>query len=231
MSLPNKIIIIDNPDKSYHEHWFNNRNALNIPHPFRCIISGKPNCGKSTVVLNLIIRAQPEFQQIYVIHVDSGYTKEYNEIDAEYLDEIPDPKFWTGEHKTLVVLDDIELSNLDKIQKGNLDRLFGYVSTHKNISVILTSQNAFVIPTTIRRCTNLFILYKSPDLTHLAQLAGKTGMDKLKFMELFKQHITSYHDALWLDYTVNSPYPIRKNGYEVLERANDTNDTVIDDSI
>ena len=44
-SLPNKIIPIPNPDKTFHESWSNSRNPLNIPHPFRCVCLGPPNVG------------------------------------------------------------------------------------------------------------------------------------------------------------------------------------------
>ncbi len=57
------------------------------------------------------------------------------------LTTIPFPDQWPGKDKTLVVVDDMELKTLKKEQRMALDRLFGYVSTHKNISVRLSSQN------------------------------------------------------------------------------------------
>ena len=53
--LPNELIPIHNADKDFHESWYRGRNALNIPHPWRAVILGKPNSGKSTVIKNLLI--------------------------------------------------------------------------------------------------------------------------------------------------------------------------------
>jgi hypothetical protein len=43
--LPNKILALPNADKAFHEKWYKGRNHLNIPHPFRCVALGPPNCG------------------------------------------------------------------------------------------------------------------------------------------------------------------------------------------
>ena len=38
MKLPNKILALPNPDKEFYKRWYRNRNALNIPHPFRLLL-------------------------------------------------------------------------------------------------------------------------------------------------------------------------------------------------
>ena len=67
--LPKKILPIDNPDKEFHEAWDDKRDMLNIPHPFRSVLLGPPNVGKTTVVKNLIIRQDPPFEEIFVFIV------------------------------------------------------------------------------------------------------------------------------------------------------------------
>lgn len=220
VKLPNKIIHIPNPDKKFHEKWNKNRNMLNIPHPFRALCFGPPNVGKTTVVKNILIRAKPKFKQVYVIHCDGNYTKEYDDLGdgMEMLDEIPAPNEWEGIDKTLVVIDDLELKSLNKIQKRNLDRLFGYCSTHKNISIILNSQDAFNIPPIVRRCSNMFVLWRSNDMDSMYNICRRSGIRKKMFLELFENVIVNYHDSLWLDSTVNTPYPIRKNGFEIIKK-------------
>ena len=69
------------------------------------------------VAKNLIIRADPPFQEIIVIHCDPEYTKEYDDIDVELLGEVPAPDEFEGEVKTLVVLDDLEFKSMNKVQK------------------------------------------------------------------------------------------------------------------
>ena len=66
VKLPKELIKIDNPDKKWHEHWHEKRNPLNIIHPFRCLIFGSPNTGKTTNIKNIILRANPIFKKIYV---------------------------------------------------------------------------------------------------------------------------------------------------------------------
>lgn len=215
--LPNKIIPLSNPDKKFHEKWSESRNKLNFPHPWRCVLLGPPNCGKGTVVKNLILRAKPEFEEIICIHCDPDYTNEWEDVDAEMLNEIPPPEEWVGEVKTLVILDDLEFKGLDKTQKSNLDRLFGFVSTHKNISVALCAQDAFNVPACVRRCANIWILWQSPDIDAMATVARKSGVNSKAFKNIFDNLIENSHDSLWLDMTYKTPYPKRRNGFEIIK--------------
>ena len=221
LRLPNKIIPLPNPDKAFHEKWYEGRNMLNIPHPFRCVCLGPPNVGKTTIVKNLLLRAKPEFEEVVVIHCDGGYTKEYNDLgdSVEMLSEIPAPEDWEGETKTLVVLDDLEFKGMNKDQKRNLDRLFGYVSTHKNISCILCSQDAFNVPPIVRRCSNLWVLWRCPDLDAMSVCARKTGLRADNFNYIFNKLMLDHKDSLWIDMTDKTPYKMRKNGYTIIEKV------------
>lgn len=233
--LPNKILALPNPDKEFHESWYTNRNMLNIPHPFRSVCLGPPNVGKTTIVKNILLRAKPPFEEVFVIHCDSGYTKEYDDIgeNVTIMDSIPAPSEWEGLVKTLVVLDDLEFKGMNKEQRRNLDRLFGYVSTHKNISCILCSQDAFNVPPIVRRCSNLWVLWRMMDLDALACCARKTGMKASNFNTIFNQLMLEPKDSLWLDMTDKSPYPMRKNGYTVItkEDGNDTQKEILNHDV
>ncbi len=218
MSLPNRLIPIHNEDKEFHERWKKGRNMLNFPHPFRMVAMGKPNCGKTTVVKNIIMRAEPPFTRIVVCHCDPENTKEYNDLgDITMLSEIPTPQEWEGdEEKTLVILDDMEFKGMGKEQKRNLDRLFGYVSTHKNISCILTAQDTFNIPTIVRRCSNLWVVWKCEDIDSMSMIARKAGILPKTFKKIFDTLLPGTRDSLWIDNTDSSPYKLRKNGYELI---------------
>ena len=218
--LPNKIIPISNADKSFHEKWYDKRNMLNIPHPFRACCLGPPNVGKSTVIKNLIIRQHPPFEEIFVIHCDAENTKEYQDLGEEVhmLSSIPAPEDWEGKVKTLCIIDDLELKTLKQDQKRCLDRLFGYVSTHKNISVILASQDPFNVPPIVRRCSNLWILWRCPDLDSMSVCARKTGLRANNFNTIFNKLMLNSKDSLWLDSTDRSPYPMRKNGFTLIKK-------------
>ena len=173
------------------------------------------------VIKNLLLRADPPFEEIMLVHCNAEYTKEYDDIDVKILAEIPAPKDFEGEQKTLVIIDDIDLTSLSKQQKGCLDRLFGSVSTHMNVSVHLTSQDPFNIPASVRRCSNVFVLYKSPDLDSMACVSRKTGFKSKDLHTIFKQLFKDQHESLWIDLTTKSPYPLRKNGYQMIQK-NDT---------
>ena len=234
MRLPNEILALPNADKAFHEKWTKHRNILNIPHPFRCVALGPPNCGKSTIVKNLLLRAKPPFEEVKVIHCDPDFTQEYDDVGAEMLSEIPAPEEWEGEVKTLVILDDLEFKGMNKQQKRNLDRLFGFVSTHKNISCILCSQDTFNVPPCVRRCSNLWILWRCPDLDAMSTCARKSGMSAKSFNTVFDQLDLNGHNSLWIDMTDRSPYPMRKNGFTIVtkvEGSKSKKETIADDSL
>lgn len=215
--IPNKLLHLQNPDKEFHEEWTKNRNLLNFPHPFRCVLLGPPNCGKTSLIKNVIMRAEPDYEEIYVVHCDSNYTKEYDDLGDSciLLDEIPQPSDWRGEVKTLVVLDDLEYKFMDKLQKQSLDRLFGYVSTHKNISCCLAAQDCFNVPPIVRRCSNVWFLWQMADINAMSAVASRTGMESHRFKKIFSK-FKSYHDSLCIDMTNKSPMGLRKNGFEAI---------------
>ena len=217
MSNKNQLYIIKNDDKEFHEKWTKGRHMMNIPHPFRAVLCGPPNCGKSTLIKNLIMFNKPYFKEIIVIHCDPEYTKEYDDLECELISEIPAPNEFEGKDKTLVILDDLEYKNLTKEQKKNLDRLFGFVSTHKNISVCLTAQDVFNIPAGVRRCANLWLLWRICDLDALIRIARKLNYTNKQLKYLFDNYIDNTHDFIMVDNSHKTPYPLRKNGTELID--------------
>ena len=216
--LPKKIIVLPNADKGYHEKWYFGRDLMNIPHPFRMVIASRPNSGKSNIIKNILLRtgvSKEPFQEVIIVHCDSDYTKEFDDIDCEMMNDIPSPEQFLGQVKTLVILEDISLIGMNKEQKSNLDRLFSFCSTHKHCSVILTNQNPFSIQPNIRRCCNFFIFWDSHDVDSLSTLARKSGLTGDEMRRIFKT-FTDFHDSLWIDLTPGSPARLRKNCYDIL---------------
>jgi len=160
------------------------------------------------------MRAEKPFQTVVIVHCDSLYTQEYKDIDnCVMLDKIPAPEEWPGNRKMLVILEDLEFKGMNKQQKQALDRLFGYVSTHKNISVALCAQDAFNVPPCVRRCSNLFVLWKCPDMDSMNLVARKAGMTARKLNKLFETHVRAPKDSIWVDLSDHSPAPLRLNGF------------------
>jgi hypothetical protein len=138
--------------------------------------------------------------------------------------EVPDKSAWDGQIKTLVILDDLDYSGMDKTQLKNLSDLFRYVSSHLQISLICVQQDCFQIPPIVRRCCNLFVFWRTHDMQSLAQAAKKTGMTASELTNIFKGLMHNYYDSLWIDLTKDSPMPLRKNGYIPITRSEDVKD-------
>lgn len=210
--LINKLFVLKNPDKAFHEKWTQSRNMLNIPHPFQCLLLGRPNCGKTSTVKNILIRQNPPFERMVVVHCSPDYTKEYDDCDAQIVEEIPPREDFDCGKKTLVVLEDIDFKNLSKEQKHRLNRMYGNWSTHNSISIISTSQDFFELDPIVRRCTNLWVLWPGIDLNEMSQIARKVGLNTNKLTTLFNLCKTK-HDSIWIDQTKGSPHHLRFNGF------------------
>jgi len=130
--------------------------------------------------------------------------------------DIPAPEDFDSTKKTLCILEDLNYLNMGKEQKGRLERLFGYASTHKNVSCMLTAQDPFRILPTVRRCTNLFVLWNNSDGDMLRVLARKMSLPSDTLQTILQHQCSGAHDSLWLDFTANTPAQIRKNGYELV---------------
>jgi hypothetical protein len=215
----NQLVFLKNKDKDFHEKWYQGRNLLNIPHPFRALLFGSPNSGKTNMIFNLIMRANPPFQKIYILHPDPD-SKEYSVLDDNcvMLNEIPEIDFCDPDCKNLLIVDDIELKTLKKQEKARLDRICSYSSTHRNLSICCTSQDCFNVPPTIRRSANIFFLYKNvPDLSSLATVASRTGLNSTQLFNIFSL-CDNIRDCLCIDLTPNSPARLRLNGFKKVDK-------------
>ena len=230
MSNKNKIVAFKNKDKSFAEKWSDGkqpRDWLNIPWAYRGVLTGPPNSGKSTIVKNLVMKARPYYTKVMVVHYamdeEGDGCDDYAEFEDDEgfsvvpLSSLPDPrKINPKKEKFMLILEDIPMAHLTKIEKQKLDRLYGYSSSHRGVTVLTCAQNSFDVPVGARRCSNLFILWAQPDLMALALMAGRTGYKVEDFRKLFKL-CKGRHDSIWIDLTENSPAPLRLNGYELID--------------
>ena len=219
--LPDEIIPIHCADKNFQETWYKGRNLMNVPHSARVCLVGKPGVGKSTFIKNLIIRQEPPFQEIIVIHCDPQNTKEYKDLGdkVKMLSEVPAPQDWEGKVKTLVVVDDVDFKGANKQQAKNISRLAGYVSSHKNISLYLTQQDFHEIPPIVRRCCNVFVLWRLEDHTSMSQIAVKCGLKASNLRTIFDTICKGDKDSLMIDLTIRTPAKLRMNGFKVIEQV------------
>ncbi len=224
-----RLYIVQNPDKKFHEKWTSTRSRLNFPHPLRAVICGVPNSGKGICVMNIILNQGRDekkgenkpFEDIFIVHVDGKNTKEYKDCGAIFLDKIPSPDSWDSDRKKLLILEDISFQSLSKQQREYWKRAWAYCSTHKNLSCILTCQDMYDLSEIlVRRCTSLFVLFPSVDYTSLNTINRKVGLRKGELELLFQKYAKNNHTSIWLDMTGDgkSPYKIRLNGFQTLTR-------------
>ncbi len=215
IDLPDTIIPISCSDKEdWSENWSSGRNWLNFPHPWRGIFIGLPSSGKSTYIKNIILRTKPHFQEIIVSNFDSDNSTEWTDgIKVKFITGIPDPKSFDRKKKRLLIIEDLDVSNLKPIDKSNLNRLFGYTSSHCNLSIALTTQAAFDVKPSIRRMSNLFVLFKNHDLNSLVTLASRCGLKAKHMIIIMSQLLSQLHSSLTIDLQDNSPARYRINGF------------------
>jgi len=227
--MNSSFIIFPNKEKdTTHERWYKGRNIANLTHPCRVLVVSRPGGGKTTFVLNLILKQEPPFKRVYLMHPglmegdeesDSDdesqepRVPEYDAIDYIPLRTIPEPKEFDASVKQLLVIDDMELRNSIKKEKHILNKLVSYASTHKNLSIIITSQCIFsqMLPA-IGRFMNAFVVWHYDDANYMRMLAERIGIPKQKFhawLSIMRSFGT--HDSFMIDNTEGTPYPYRKN--------------------
>ena len=218
--LPKRILIIKNQDKAFHERWRKGRDEMDFPHPARILFTGVPNSGKSLMVKNTLLRQNPPFDRIICVHCSPHMTHEYDDCDFEMRGDLPDKDEIDPDEKNLIILEDLNFKDMNKTDKAKLNRLMGMWSTHHSISVYTTTQDFFELPRLCKRCSNVFVLWKGVDMTSMKQVARRVGLTCEELFSLFAL-CKDPHDSIWIDKTEHTPYPLRLNGYTIInKRAN-----------
>lgn len=220
--LPRELIYIPNQDKKFHESWANDDDPLDFPHPVRILLAsgGKPNLRKTNTLKNIILRQNPPFQKILLLHCAGSASQEYEDFNAELLTEIPEPndtEMFKPDKKTLLILEDLNFKEMNKNERRRFDRIFGFTSTHLNVSIFTTSQGFFSIPPMIRKMSNVLIIWKTMDRDSMETIRRRVDIKKEDWHYILDEYLHAAHDSLWIDNTKKTPYPLRKNGYEIIK--------------
>jgi len=221
--LPNKYVPLPvNPDKKLHTGWADDptRSIGNLPHPHRLIAVSSPSKGKTFTCQQLILRADPMYDAIILIHPYPN-TKEWDLMNpTEIMSSIPDPTYFEQfeEQKVLCVLEDYEVQN--KHDLIALSKLFRWVSSHMcgGVSIYLLYQNFSNCPIIARRCADVFLLWDDVDLNCRGIIEKRTGLQKGELSDLFKL-CDDPRDSIMIDRTANSPFPLRKNIFQAIKRS------------
>lgn len=230
MMPPKEIVPIRCADKVGVEHWDDERarDLGNFPSPARILLIGACGCGKSTLIKNLIIHARPRFKEVYLIHEDAEYSKEYDDLEpTEKFSEVPPLEFWNYEgpyRKRAVIFDDIEMTAANKERLKNLAIAFRYASTHKGLTIYFAHQSFFNVMTLIKRMADVIILWKPKARNELACVENRVGVEEGTLKELFNTVATGVKDSICIDLKENSPAKFRLNVWTKIEPAQEEKD-------
>jgi hypothetical protein len=122
--------------------------------------------------------------------------------------------------KTAIIIDDFEMSRLNKVQIANLSKLFRYLSSHNNISIFCGYQDFFSVPIIIRKCCTHFIIWRTRNSDELTIISKRVGISKEIMHEIFRREMKSRRDSLMIDLVSPDNLFLRKNIFEVLDIDN-----------
>ena len=236
-SLPQHNIIIKNADKdtgSWKESWKKpkKRSPGHLPHPFRLLALGGVGRGKTNSCKQIFLRHQSsakKFQRLYVITCDVD-SREWLDCDPDILtDEMISLEEFDPKVKTCCVIDDFEWCKASKESQKQLSTLMRFISSHRNCSVILSFQSYFDCPSIARKCANCFMIYKPNSRQEITNIENRCGLDKGTLKALFGGECNGVYDHVFIDKTIGTPYPLRKNIYEPIDSDDDSD--VLDEGL
>lgn len=150
---------------------------MDITHPFRIVISGKSGKGKTTTLINLLVRddiIDETFDELYIIcptfWTDNNYriikknesTFIFNTYNEEVIEKIIKESSKNNSKKKMIVLDDILGETIKKggvsTYQTQINKLLGN-ARHYNISVILSVQNIGQLNDGVLHNTDILIFY------------------------------------------------------------------------
>ena len=189
------------------------KDLANCCSPVFCIISGNVNCGKTSLLKNLLIHKKPHYDRIVIYSPLGEATSEYSDvIDCELIDFVPDFEFFDREIRNCFIVEDCDTKSLTKDERYKLGRFFGVYASHNNIDIYVISQNVYDLLTSIRRLSNIVFLFKNNDLESMSSIARKFSLKASDLKNIFES-FTKY-DSLCIDDSRSAEYRLRKNIYD-----------------
>ena len=185
--------------------------VLQWKHPFTCIIAGPSGSGKTEFVLKLINNADIMINKIpetltWCYGEYQTWMIKYPEID--FIEGLPEEIHFDSSKNNMLIIDDLMHEC-----KEYTEKLFTKISHHKNLSVILLSQNIFhqnKHTRTISLNTHYMVLFKNVrDSSQITNLAKQMHPGNVAYLR------DSYVDATSKSY-----------GYLLIDLKPDTDDLI-----
>jgi hypothetical protein len=223
---PRQLVEMSNPDKKKHEKYKKGHNPIRFPKPFRCVILGKVNSGKSYLARHILLAHQgcaPKFEEIHIVHgCADTHTKEYDDIEATSVSNtIPRYDEFEPSIQKLLICDDIDFTSLPVQEMKNLSELVRFGSTHCNMSIMLLHQSWFRIPKIVKDCANVFIIFRPHDNDELATIGRRVGLKKENIFDIFNNHLPEWRDSLCINLIPGAPHKFSKNLFEPIQEVSD----------
>lgn len=192
-------------------------------HPFTMLVSGPSSSGKSTFVKNLLENldcfVNAKIRKVIWCHAEKNAIPKLKNrsFTIEYVLGVPDEFINHGNEPMLIVLDDLMLEAFN----AKISALFTRGSHHKNISVILITQNLFHQGKNSRDISlnaKYIVVFKNPrDKTQFHHLARQIYPENSKeLLRVYKEATKTPFSYLLIDLTqgIKESLRFRSNVFE-----------------
>ena len=128
-NIPKKLMFFKSSDKEHHQQP-DMQDLGNCCSPVFCIISGNVNCGKTSLLKNLLVHKKPHYERIVVYSPLGEATTEYSDVlDCELIDYVPDFDFFDREERNCFIVEDCDTkTGLSRDEKYKLGRCYMQVT-------------------------------------------------------------------------------------------------------
>lgn len=168
------------------------RHSILLPNTIRCIICGPSNCGKTNVMINLLLHKNGlRFKHIY-LYSKTAFQPKYRFL-SQVINRIPDAKLFIYNDNNEVFHPNDALANsimiFDDVACENQINIRNYfaMGRHRQIDCFYLSQTYSKIPKQLLRDNvNLLIIFKQDDinLKHIYNEHVNTDMNWANFKQL-----------------------------------------------
>lgn len=210
------------------------RNASFLPSTLFSLVIGPTGCGKSNVVLNLILGGYLEFTKLYVYsktldqdkmvflqqNIAAAEKKTKKSIGSFFSDEaeLPRPADLDKKEKNLILFDDV----ITEKQNGKIMSYFTQ-GRHNNANVLYLSQSFFKVPKNcIRENSNFIILFAGLNMTDIRNIwvAYSSDLSLKQFKKFYADGASNPHEFVVIDLT-QPPAKRYKHGFnDVVDAKN-----------
>ena len=220
-----------------------NIHPLMFQKPFRVVVCGSSNSGKTNFLIDLLTRGKTTYNSLYVYskHIDQPkykylykYVKKLEDLlDKEKikiniiktwentLDELVECDEINKKDDTIIIIDDFN-TNLTKKEKEKIADLY-CSCRHKKASIIFLGQCYHKIPREVRLNLSYLVLFNNNNKREKSLLKTELidDLETDEFNNMLNYVYKDKYNFLLVD-NVNPKYKYRKNYDEILNNSIDT---------